>query len=293
MPPRTRWHAPRRGRPRVASTPALAYDAGNGPTAALRRFRSLPVSRGRHSHGRRLQPRLRPDRPRRRHGRLHGRVPGRAAGHARGARRSGQDRRHVPARRLHPDQGAPRIGRVVRPAQEGQGIRDRAGGPAGVRLRGHRQAPRPGRQADVDGPAEPGRQEQGDLDRRAGPVRGADDDSSRAQRRGRDAGRWRRAGRHGEERDHRHGQPGEEPAGPRARRPPDHHLGRRDHQGRPAEVDRHRRRGRGRFGVRLALPRPGRGRNAARVPARHRAARGQRRQRRRWSEASPAAASRS
>jgi len=51
------------------------------------------------------------------------------------------------------------------------------------------------------------------------------------------------------------------PARHRARRPPNHHLGRRNDQGRPAEEHRYRRRRRGRLRVRLSVPRPGRQRS--------------------------------
>jgi hypothetical protein len=116
-----------------------------------------------------------------------------------------------------------------------------------------RQAARPGREADVDRPQEPGRQEQGDVGRRPRPPRGRGHDPRLAQRRGRHAGRRRRAGPHGQERDPRHGQPRQEPAGHRAGRPADHHLGRRHDQGRSAQEHRHRRRGRCRRRVRLAV----------------------------------------
>ena len=46
-------------------------------------------------------------------------------------------------------------------------------GRAGRRLRGDGRPARRGGQADVDGPQDPHRQEQGHLDRRPGPARGA------------------------------------------------------------------------------------------------------------------------
>jgi dihydrolipoamide dehydrogenase len=72
-------------------------------------------------------------------------------------------------------------------------------------------APRPGREADVDRPQGPRRQEQGDLDRRPRPkFDGPHEHPSRPNAPRTDP--RRRARRHGRGRDHRHGQPGQEPA---------------------------------------------------------------------------------
>ena len=263
--------------PRPAPARAARLPVPGSPGTLRTSTRS--AARGRPNHGRRLQQRLRPDRPRRRHRRLHRRFSGRSAGHERRARGPGQDRWDLPARRLHPDQGAPRIGRAVRAPQEGQGVRDPAGRPARLRLRGDRPAARPGREADVDRPAGPRRQEQGDVGRGARSPRGRRRDPRRAQRRGRHARRRRRARPPRPQRDPGHRQPRQEPARPRPRRPPDHHLGRRHDQGGPAEEHRHRRRGRRRLRVRLAVSRPGRRGHAARIPAGGRPARRPRRQR--------------
>ena len=154
------------------------------------------------------------------------------------------------------------------------------------------EPPRCGRQADVDRPQEPGRQEQGDLGRRPGTARRAEPGPRPPGRRGRHAGRGRRADPPGDRRDHRHWQPGEEPARARARRQGDRDQRRHPAPDRPAGEHRDRGRRRRRRRVRQLLPRHRHRGDPPRIPARDRAPRGSRREPAASSAASPSGASR-
>ena len=82
------------------------------------------------------------------------------AGAQGGPRRRGQARRHVPPSRLHPDQGAARVGRLRRAPPPRQGLRPQPAGRADHRLRPDGEAPRPGRDADVEGRPDAGQEVQ-------------------------------------------------------------------------------------------------------------------------------------
>ena len=164
--------------------------------------------RGTLTHGRRLLQRLRSRRARRGHRRLLGRLPGRPAGAQGRARRRGQDRRHVPPPRLHPDQGAARVGRLRRPGPPRQGLRPGRARRGRHRLRGDGRPARRRRQADVDRAQDAHRQEQGDLGRRPRPARRPGQGPRQPGGRGRDPGRRRRPR---PQRDRRH--PGDRVAG--------------------------------------------------------------------------------
>ena len=114
--------------PTVAASRALGCAPRDGTRTIDRDDPSPAATRARHArgtltHGRRILQRLRSRRARRGHRRLRGGLPGRPARPARRPRGRGQDRRHVPPSRLHPDEGPARIGLVRRADQARQGLR--------------------------------------------------------------------------------------------------------------------------------------------------------------------------
>ena len=184
----------------------------------------------------------------------------------------------MPPSRLHPDEGAPRVGVLRRPDQARQGLRHGPAGRADRRLRRDGRPPRHGRQADVDRAQDPRRQEQGDLGPGPRPARWPAEGPRHAGRRGRHARRRRRADPPGDGRHHRDRLAREVAAGPRARRQAHRHERRGPEDGLAAQGHHHRRGGRGRRRVRQHVPRRRRQGDAARIPAADRPARGHRRQ---------------
>ena len=197
----------------------------------------------------------------------------------------------MPPSRLHPDQGAARVGRLHRQGPACQGLRPGPAGRGGRRLRGDGRPARCGRQADVDRPQDPHRQEQGDLDRRPRPPRRRRQDQGEPGGRGRQPGRRRRAGPQCHRRHHRHRIASQIVAGPDTRRQADPDQRRRPQGRHAAEGHRHRRRGRRRRRVRQHVRRRRGQGDPARVPPPDRPARGRRTSARSSSAASPSAAS--
>ena len=224
-------------------------------------------------HGRRLFQRLRRRRPGRRDGRLHGRLPGRPARPARRPRRRGQDRRDLPPPGLHPDQGAPRIGRGDEPRPAPQGLRGRVHGRAGRRLRPDGRPPRPGREAHVDGAQDARRQEQGRLGPGSRQARGPGSASGSPRSRRRCArGLGRRGAPPPGDRHHPGDRfAGEEPARPDPRREADPDERRCPAPGGCPEEHRDRGRRSRRRRVRQLLPRHRHQGDPPRVPAHARA----------------------
>ena len=160
----------------------------------------------------------------------------------------------------------------------------------GRRLRGDGRPARRRRQAHVDRPQDPHRQEQGHLGRRPRPPRRSRQGQGQPARRGRDARQGRRAGPERDGHHHRHRVAGEVAAGPDAGRQAHRHQRRHPQDGHAAQGHRHRRRRRGRRRVRQHVHRRRGQGHAARVPAGDRAARGRRGQQAASSAASPSAA---
>ena len=160
-----RWPAGRRSDPAVTPcSGAVCRTAADGGRMSPHSDDSIPTT-GAGDSGQ-----CRPGDPRRRQRRLRLRPARGRARHVRDPHRQGQARRHLPAPRLHPHQGAAARGRGGRQRQGERRVR-RPGD-----LRGHRHAqgqrvPRRRRRPALQGPAGPGEEPQRHLRRGRGPPR--------------------------------------------------------------------------------------------------------------------------
>ena len=146
-----------------------AFRAGHRPRSRTGgAVATARAQRREREYRRRARPVLRPRHPRRRQRRLRRGAARSGARHVGRGDREGQGRRHLPAPRLHPDQGAAARGGGRRRREGRRALRH----PRLLRLRRHRgrhRVPHRHRREEVQGPAVPAQGARRHDDRRRGP----------------------------------------------------------------------------------------------------------------------------